>query len=105
MKDFSYNNLKALGFYFNNEVSDDENKCYSLRFPVVKYNSHASIMGEITVNTTNGYVSINVYNLKGTHYIPFYNSDYGNFDDILKIINKNIIRQMKKYKIKRVNGA
>lgn len=104
MKDFSFTNLKELGFYYNTVMSDEDRKCFSIRFPVVKYNSHASIIGEITVNSVNGKVYINVYNMKGSHYIPFYNHEYGNFDDILKIINKNLLKQMKKYKIKRILG-
>lgn len=104
MKDFSINNLENMGFYLNKEASDNERKCYSIRFPVVKYNTHISIEGEITVDSTNGNIVINVYDLKGNYYAPFYNREYGNFDDILKIINKNIKKQMIKCKIKKVYG-
>ena len=104
MKDYSTKNLKTIGFSLNKEASDGKRKCYSIRFPVVKYNEHASIEGEITVDSTNGNIFINVYDLKGNHYVRFYNHEYGNFDDILKIINKNIEKQLRKYKIKKVLG-
>lgn len=103
MKDISPSNLKTLGFSYNKNDSDNESKFYSIRFPVVKYNTHSSIEGEITVDTTSGNISINVYDLKGNHYIPFYNHEYGNFDDILEIIYKNINKQLRKYKIKKVH--
>lgn len=104
MKDYTIKNLKNLGFYYNKKVSDNEKKCYSIRFPVVKYNTYASIEGEFTVDIDNGCVCINVYDLKGNYYAPFYNHEYGNYNDILKIINKNIDKQLKKYKIKKVPG-
>lgn len=104
MKDFSIKTLKEIGFYYNKEISDNDNKYYSIRFPVLKYNDYTSIEGEITVCTTNGNVIINVYDLKGKPYIPFYNNEYGNFNDILFVINKCIIKYLKKYKIKKVYG-
>lgn len=101
MKDISTKSLKNLGFHYNKEISDNDNKYYSIRFPVVKYNTHTSIEGEITVDVTSGAILINVYDLKGNHYAPFYNCEYGNFDDILQMINKNIEKQLRKYKIKK----
>ena len=50
MKDFSHKNLHALGFSYNKIISDCDRKYYSMRFPVVKYNSSASIEGEITID-------------------------------------------------------
>lgn len=102
IKDFSTKNLKCLGFHYNKEFGNADRSCYSIRFPAVKYNSHASIEGEITVDTTDGSIFIDVYDLKGNYYIPFYNHEYGNFDDILQIINKSIERQLRKCKIKKV---
>lgn len=101
MKDFSHKNLHALGFSYNKIISDCDRKYYSMRFPVVKYNSSASIEGEITIDTTDGSIFLNVYDLKGNYYIPFYNYEYGNFEDILKMIYKNINKQIKKCKIKK----
>lgn len=103
MKDYSINNLKNIGFHFNKKLSDNENKYYSIRFPAVKYNYNTSIEGEITVNIEDGTIFINVYDLKGNYYSPFYDHYYGNFDDILKIIDKNIDKQLRKFKIKKIH--
>lgn len=101
MKDYSVTNLKSLGFYYNKEASDTNQKCYSLRFPVLKYNEHANIIGEVTIDAISGDIIINVYDLKGKYYAPFYNHEYGNFDDILKIIYRNINKQLRYLKIHR----
>lgn len=104
MKNHYVKTLKEFGFYYNREISDSENKYYSIRFPVLKYNKYTSVVGEINVNSADGKIIINVYDPKGKPYVPFYNNEYGNFNDILSIINKNIIRYLKKYKIKKVYG-
>lgn len=105
MKDYSVSNLKSLGFHYNKEASDTDRKCYSLRFPVLKYNEHANIMGEVTIDAISGDIIINVYDLKGKYYAPFYNHEYGSFDDILKIIYKNIKKQLQYLKIyRKANG-
>lgn len=105
MKDYSVSNLKSLGFHYNKEASDTDRKCYSLRFPVLKYNEHANIMGEVTIDTISSDIIINVYDLKGKYYAPFYDRKYGGFDDILKIINSNIMKQLQYLKIyKKASG-
>lgn len=105
MKDYSVSNLKSLGFHYNKEASDTDRKCYSLRFPVLKYNEHANIMGEVTIDAISGDIIINVYDLKGKYYAQFYNHEYGSFDDILKIIYKNIKKQLQYLKIyRKANG-
>jgi len=101
MKNHSIKHLKLLGFYPNKNTYNSERKCYSIRFPVVKYNEHASIEGEFIVDTNDGKVIVNVYDLKGNYYTPFYNHEYGNFDDIISIINKNIKKQMIHFKIEK----
>ena len=101
INDYSISNLKLLGFHYNEEASNLEQKCYSLRFPVVKYNEYANINAEITINSYNGEININVYDLKGNFYPPFYNQKYGDFNDILKIIDRNINKKLKCLKIKR----
>lgn len=101
MKDYSVSNLKSLGFHYNKEASNTDRKCYSLRFPVLKYNEHANIMGEVIIDAISGDIIINVYDLKGKYYAPFYNHEYGNFDDILNIIYKNIKKQLRYLKINR----
>lgn len=100
--DHSPDRLKSLGFSFDRKKSCDGIKCYSIRFPVLKYNNTANMTGEITVNAENGEAIMDVYDLKGRTYAPFYHCKYGNYEGVLKIINKNIIKQIKRLGIRRV---
>ena len=102
IKNYSIEHLKHLGFYYNKEFSDKCNKYYSTRFPVMKYNDHVSIEGEFTVDISSGSVQINVYGPKGNKYAPFYNNEYGDHNDILSLINKNIGKYIRKYKVKKL---
>lgn len=102
MRDHSASNLKLLGFRYNKFFSNKERQYYSIRFPVIKYNSDTNIEGEIIIDAVTGNVILNVYDLKGNPYPPFYNHEYGNYDDLLKIIYRNIQHKMRECKIKKV---
>lgn len=97
IKSYSKEDLKSLGFYYNKEKNTDENTYayYSYRFPVLKYNDRITMDAEITIDADTGDIEFDVFDLKGNHYLPFYNCEYGNFNDILAIINKNIMKKLK----------
>lgn len=88
------------GFHFNKFMSTDEASCYSIRFPVLKYNKATTVECEITVELENGKVHVNVYNF-GTNdvYTPYYYNEYGKYDT-LDIINTAIQKQLGKLGIR-----
>ena len=76
------------GFHYNKLMSDDTNECYSIRFPVLKYNKITTVECELTVELQTGNVLINIFNC-GTNdpYIPYYNSEYGCYKTLETIEN------------------
>ena len=89
--------LTKLGFRKVRNIADD---IWEYRFPVYKYNSKIiTIEGVITVSLSTEKVLIDVYS-NGYAYVPFYNNEYGNYEPIMDIINKNILREFNKLGIK-----
>ena len=89
--------LVKLGFRKVRNIVDD---IWEYRFPVYKYNNKiTTIEGVITVSLSTEKVLIDVYS-NGYAYAPFYNNEYGNYEPIMNIINKNILKEFNKLGIK-----
>ena len=89
--------LLSNNFRNNRLLSDEESDVYTYRFPVYKYKKFTTLEGELCVVLGEYEVKINVYEHGTTSdkYAPFYYCKYGNYDSILKIIWKNINKQLK----------
>ena len=92
--------LLSHGFRYNRSLSDDESEVYTYRFPVYKYEKFTTLEGEFCIVLGNDEVKINVYDY-GTsdRYAPFYYCEYGNYDAILRIIWRNIEKQLRNLEI------
>lgn len=89
-------NIRNLGFRYSNSLSTDEEKVYVYRFPVFKYKRKLMLECELTIEVNTNTIFVNVYNSNHSTYAPFYNNEYGNFEPLLEIVNKNILREFKK---------
>lgn len=90
-------NLRNLGFRYSSTLSNGIEKVYVYRFPVLKYKRKPLLECELSVETNNNTVLVNVYNYSNhSSYAPFYYDFYGNYEVVLKIINKNILREFRK---------
>lgn len=95
--------LLSHGFRYNRQLSDDDSEVYTYRFPVYKYEKFTTLEGEFYIVLGDDEVKINVYDY-GTsdRYAPFYYCEYGNYDAILRIIWRNIEKQLNNFEIKKV---
>ena len=73
---------------------------YTHRFPVIEHNNRTSLEGRIAILVDTGEVSIDVCNLNGSFYAPYYNNTYGDFAPVLSKINNRINQELKKLGIK-----
>ena len=88
------------GFRYNSVMSDTEIECYSIRFPVLKYNKHTTLECELTVELQTGNVIIDVFNYRSRdQYTPYYHVECGRYET-LDIIQNEINNYIKKLKIK-----
>ena len=81
-------------------IRNIEGVIYTHRFPVVKHNDRTSLEGKITILSDTGEVLIDVLNLNGTFYSPFYNNIYGDFAPILSKIHERINQELNRLGIK-----
>lgn len=97
MSNPSETKLSTLGF---RKIKNTDDDLWEHRFPVYKHNHKiTTIEGVITVTLSTGKVLIDVYS-NDNAYSPFYNNEFGNYEPILEIINKNILREFNKFGIK-----
>jgi hypothetical protein len=94
--------LKELGFRYDNKISNQEHPVYYYRFPVHKYKKYTVLECELLVDTSNGNIDLNLYDEKNNIYYPFYYNDYGDYSPLLKLVNKNIKKQLNKIGIQKV---
>lgn len=93
------------GFRFNRLFSDEETELYTYRFPVWKYNKFTVLECELRVILGEEKIDVNVYDYNtNDKYAPFYYCEYGNYDKILKEIDRKIETVLKRLSIKKVNG-
>lgn len=97
--------LRSKNFRFNKYFSDVESIVYTYRFPVFKYGKYTTLECELRSAVEKDVIYIDVYHYN-THdkYAPFYDCEYGNFDKILTIIDKKIMKQLKELGIKERNA-
>lgn len=94
--------LLSNGFHYNRLLSDDESDVYTYRFPVHKYNKFTILECELKVVLGEEIISVNVYDYNtNDKYAPFYYYEYGNYDKMLKEINRKIESVLKKMNIYR----
>lgn len=92
--------MLSKGFRFSRSLSDDENDVYTYRFPVFKYKKMIVLECELRVTLGEDKININVYDYNtNDKYAPFYYCEYGNYDEMLKIINDKIEYTLKKLAI------
>lgn len=88
--------LLSHGFRYNRQLSDDDSEVYTYRFQVYKYKRFTTLECELGIILGEDEVRINVYDY-GTsdRYAPFYYCEYGNYDAILRVIWRNIDKQLR----------
>lgn len=88
--------LFSHGFRYNRQLSDDDSEVYTYRFQVYKYKRFTTLECELGIILGEDEVRINVYDY-GTsdRYAPFYYCEYGNYDAILRVIWRNIDKQLR----------
>lgn len=84
--DNSIDNLKKLGFYHMGEG------VYSKKFPVYFYNQTPTLFGIFIANNEDTNINIDVIDESGNLYFNQYSEIKNNY--LLKIINKNIEKEM-----------
>ena len=95
ISDNSPQHLTKLGF---RKDSEQEEK-YAYKFTVLRYEKMTVLRGKIAVRSDTNEVQIDVTDNNYTPYAPFYNVEYGNYDDILNKINEAILNEFSKLKI------
>ena len=93
IKDNSPQHLLDLGFrryYYEPEER------YVHNFVISKYSKSIVLCGRIIAYTDTKEIKIDVMTHNYTTYAPFYDVEYGNYEPIMKKINKNILEEFKK---------
>ena len=92
--------LNKNGFY--KIISYDE-ETYRYMFGIYKYHNSPLLDCELILFFESGEVKMNVYN-HGTRsrYTPFYHSEYGNYERVVRKINKEINSKIKELGIEKV---
>ena len=101
LKNILTNNLYSLGF---RKVSfyDDECKYFKYKFPVYKYKGRMVLECEIVVNGKTGEVVTNIYDDNHSVYTPYYDREFGNHEEMIDKINKEILAEFKRLGIEEV---
>lgn len=103
-KDITKEWLLKNDFRYNRYFSTKEDAVFTQRFAVVSQGrdkKKPSLECEMLIYYPEGSIHINVYHA-GTRdkYAPFYDSQYGNWDKILGLINKKINNKLNKLGVK-----
>lgn len=89
--------IKKFGLYGADEST------YLYRFPVHKYNGKTILECELSMDTHNNEVTIDVYNISNrSPYTAFYSGEIGSYEPILEKINKRIQLELKKLGVKKI---
>lgn len=94
--------LTKNNFKYSNILSDEDNEVYVYRFPVHKNGFFTVLECEIVICLSSGEVNVDIFEY-GTRdrYAPFYYAEYGNYNIILEVINKQIETELKKFGIRK----
>ena len=93
IEDNSKENLKQLEFQHIGKG------IYRHLFPGYKWQGYNTIMCQFLAYDDTNKITISVYQEDGNLYAPYYREDSNN--DVLKVVNKNIERELKKCGIKK----
>ena len=80
--------------------SNDEIITYTHRFPVYKYKNTCTLEAELTIIKEDGEVIIDVYDMNGRLYTPFYGINDNGFEALVEEINQKIINELKRLGLK-----
>ena len=96
IEDPSTTNLCNLGFRYKRSMSDAEDDVYEVFFPVYRYHAAISLEARFLIWQQRNTLTVDVFDTT-THgtYGPWYSDESGIQAKIIKIINKNILKQMK----------
>ena len=103
-KDITKEWLLKNNFRYNRYFSTKDDVIFTQRFTVVTQNKKKpSLECEMLIYYPEGLIHINVYHA-GTRdkYAPFYDSQYGNWDKILELIDKKINNKLNKLGVKTI---
>lgn len=99
-KDITKEWLMSQNFKYNRTLSTDDSITYTYRFPVYKYKGMVVLECELSVVLGDDHVHINVYDYNtNDKYAAFYYCEYGDYNNMLKIIWNKIDNVLKKLKI------
>lgn len=98
MKNPEKSNLKKIGFRYDAKSSTNDYQCYSYKFVVDWYKNTPVLICKLSVFLDNGECRIDLYNMDGSIYPAWYQSD-NKFDyqkEYLLEIDKKIRDKIKK---------
>lgn len=103
IKDYSKDFLQRHKFKYSSYLSEYGDEIYTYKFPVIYGIKTPVIECGISVSITTGVVNVNVYKA-GTNelYPPYYNKEYGNYKNIMRLIDTKINRKLKELGIEKV---
>ena len=96
--ELSLEQKRKIGFHFDPILQE-----YVYKFPVYKYKNKPTIICKLGINEEINEVWFNVYKINGDLYTGYYNREYGK-SKIYPVIDKNIIKELKKLGAKKVRG-
>lgn len=99
ISDNTAKHLLDLGFKY-----DESEEKYVYKFTVLRYEKMTVLRGRITAYTETNKIQIDVMDNNFTPYAPFYNTEWGNYDEMINKINKIILIEFQKLKITKKNG-
>ena len=85
-------------FRYNRALSSKEDgDVYTMRFPVMNWETYITVEAEIMINIKDNIIHINCYD-KGTRslYAPWYSYIYGNYGTVIEDINNIVEEKIKK---------
>ena len=96
MENTSVGHLNRIGFRYKRSMSDAEDDVYEYSFPVYRYHLAVSLECRFLLWQQSNILKVDVFD-STTHaiYGPWYNDESGIHDEIKRIINKNIDKEMR----------
>lgn len=103
MNNYSKEFLQKHKFKYSSHLSEYVDEIYTYKFPLIYSIKIPVIECEISVSTETGVVNVNVYKA-GTRevYPAYYNKEYGNYKNIIRVIDTKINRKLKELGIEKV---
>lgn len=100
IKNPSTGHLNNLGFKFKRSMSDAEDDVYEYFFPVYRYHAAISIEARFLLWQQSNILTVDVFD-STTHgiYGAWYSDESGIHKEIINIINKNILKEMRRMNI------